>query len=176
MTIQNIIKQLNKPIYSKKPSGYENLVVPETNSLVGYLELAEDIGYCPPELLMGLLHNFIRQNKIKTYKYEEVDKWLINKAKGKNWYWRPLREKDKLDSFSNISCEIYDKLIPFHALKKLKIIGEEFGDQVSFFVSDYTSEMPDPFVMVVPKNVNKNVELESFIIIFDMWDEPGFGD
>jgi len=180
--IINIFKQKqNKPIsniFTKKPKGYDHLVIPETNSLVDYLDLAEDVAYCPPELLRGLLYNFLRQKRIKIYKYDEVDKWLVKKAKESevvNWYWRPLRIKDKLEKNNSLSCEVYDKLIPLHALEKLKLIENEFGNQVSFYVSDYTSDVPDPFIMVVPKNINTNVDVKDYIIIFDMWDEPGFG-
>ena len=75
----------------------------------------------------------------------------------------------------HIAERVNDKLIPLHALEKLKLIENEFGNQVSFYVSDYTSDVPDPFIMVVPKNINTNVDVKDYIIIFDMWDEPGFG-
>lgn len=73
----------------------------------------------------------------------------------------------------------YDKLVPLHALRKVKEIEGEFEgeEHVAFFVSDYAPaphiQYPDPFLMAVVVNARLDSGVGRFVI--DFWDEPGFG-
>ena len=58
-------------------------------------------------------------------------------------------------------------LIPIHILRNVKKIQDRFGTNVQFFVTDYATPKPDPFIMVTAYQVPR--------IIFGVWDEPGFG-
>lgn len=73
--------------------------------------------------------------------------------------------------------KVYDKLVPLHALKKVKLIEECFKDIVAFFVCDYAPaphiQYPDPFLMAIIDNPNLASGEGRFVI--DFWDEPGFG-
>lgn len=75
------------------------------------------------------------------------------------------------------SSNVYDKLVPAHALKKVIEIEKTFGDKVALFVSDYAPlphiQFPDPFLMAVVPNPKVNEGVGRFVI--DFWDEPGFG-
>lgn len=70
-------------------------------------------------------------------------------------------------------CPPYDRAVPQHALELVARIEARFGDQVKFFVSDYASANPDPFIMVRPAKRNTG-GFENFNLVFDVWDEPGF--
>src|SRR5258706_15357895 len=121
------------------------------------------------------------------------------------WEWQPLREKDRSndlwfgihasrkrdnwgseygsittpasDSCRGKSTQIYDKLVPLHALKKVALIEKHFGDKVGMFVCDYAPipaiPHPDPFLMAVIANPKVKEGEGRFVI--DFWDEPGFG-
>lgn len=83
------------------------------------------------------------------------------------------------DHLIKASGGAYDKLVPLHALRKVKEIEGEFkgNGHVAFFVSDYAPaphiEYPDPFLMAVVNNARLNQGVGRFVI--DFWDEPGFG-
>src|SRR5258706_45610 len=121
------------------------------------------------------------------------------------WEWQPLRERDRSndlwfgihasrkrdnwgseygsittpasDSCRGKSTQIYDKLVPLHALKKVALIEKHFGDKVGMFVCDYAPipaiPHPDPFLMAVIANPKVKEGEGRFVI--DFWDEPGFG-
>jgi hypothetical protein len=61
----------------------------------------------------------------------------------------------------------YHHAVPIHVLRQVNKIQDRFGDEVKFFVSDYTDPKPDPFIMVTALDVQQ--------IIFGVWDEPNFG-
>lgn len=170
-------------------------------SLVGsdkqcsYEELAKKLGFAPAELTRAQLLAFFEGELIKLYNYEQVQTWLIAKkeeAKAKNWCWRSLRERDVVTSYSwgwddensgwgdgfysskDWNCRPYERLVPAHALEKVAKIEAKFGDRVKFFVSDFASSNPDPFIMVRPAMSISGEEAE-YYMIFDVWDEPGFG-
>lgn len=72
--------------------------------------------------------------------------------------------------------QIYDKVVPLHALKKVALIEKEFRHPVAFMVSDYAPApafKADPFLMVVIQNNSLRTGEGRFVI--DVWDEPGFG-
>ncbi len=156
-----------------------------------YEEVAHSLGFIPAELTRTRLLEFFEEENVKLYDYAQVRTWLTRKkeqAKATNWCWRALREKDiitgyrwggdnKEDGFywsSEWSCRPYELLVPMHALEKVAKIEAKFGDRVKFFVSDYASTNVDPFVMVRPAMCNSGTHNE-YNLIFDAWDEPGFG-
>jgi len=119
------------------------------------------------------------------------------------WEWRPLRKKDhregttfgrKAEWWSSSvlkpasdwynfpgnsyrDSNVYDKLVPLHALKKVALIEKHFGDKVGMFVCDYAPipaiPHPDPFLMAVITNPRVKEGEGRFIL--DFWAEPGFG-
>jgi hypothetical protein len=137
----------------------------------------------------------------KADKEGQVD-WQKNKL---GWGWRPLRDKDYIEAtFGKLPAYIphdrghvwqpasdyytpvisgrserpkaYDKVVPIHALQKVALIEQEFGDLVKFFVSDYATPAwvnPDPFLMAVV--LNPKLSNQGGRMVIDMWLEPGFG-
>ena len=160
-----------------------------------YNEIAESLDFVPTELTRARLLGFFEADGIKLYDYSQVKAWLTGKkeqAKATHWCWRPLRKKDIPndqwgwnqesrkweDGFylNNWTCCPYDRLVPTHALEKIVKIKARFGDRVKFFVSDYASPNPDPFVMVRPAMpIPEGIAADEYLLIFDVWDEPGFG-
>lgn len=157
-------------------------------SLGIYEELAKELDFNPGELLTEQLIKFMEENNIPRFSYMEMTKYLTHKAEkaGKNWHWRPLRERDKPvgwqwgappswngrkyighDWYSDEwRCRPYDKAIPIDILRNVKKIQDKFEDKVYFFVSDYSVPQPDPFIMVTALDVPR--------IVFGVWDEPAF--
>ncbi len=167
------------PIIVEQPKPH--LVIVKGNSLEQYEEVAESLGFCPGQLLEEQIFRFLAQEKIMTFKFDEINKYLISKAK-KNykWVWRPLRKQDRTTDFNvfvamndmhgryDATYEPYDKAVPLKILKDVKKVNDKFGNKVAFFVSDFDHMIvPDPFIMVTAKNVDT--------IIFGVWDEPDFG-
>lgn len=160
-----------------------------------YEEIARKIGFAPAELIRAQLLEFFWSQEIKLYDYAQVGAWLSEKkeqANATHWCWRPLRQQDVMniqwgynpravegydDGFyaaGQMGCRPYDRLVPVHALLKVAAIEEKFGDQVRFFVSDYASPKADPFIMVRPATTFPGT-LAEYHLVFDVWDEPGFG-
>ena len=157
------------------------LVKENKEPLEDYTELAKALDFMPAQLLQTLLLNFMSLHHIPRFNYDQVYHYLARIAERENkiWIWRPLRERDKTDKFhifggigghgdyeNDSTHRRYDKAVPIHILKQVKTIQDEFGDQVGFFVSDYTVPVPDPFIMVTAAGVEN--------IIFGVWDEPAF--
>jgi len=112
-----------------------------------------------------------------------VSKYLESKCSGSQlWIWVPLRQQDLDKNISigggyghgHFSTEhvhhkvTYHKAIPIRILRDVKKIEQGMGEQnLAFFASDFEKlTYNDPFIMVTAKSMN--------IIIFGMWDEPGF--
>lgn len=154
-----------------------------------YEELAEDLDFCPAQLLEEQLKRFLGESNIPIYDYGEVDQYMAVLAEEQKmaWIWRPLRKCDRPNtgwngretqgtteydghgSYHDLKrYRPYDKAVPAHILRHVKKIQDKFGDNVKFFVSDYAVPNPDPFIMVTAEDVEK--------IVFGVWDEPGFGD
>lgn len=158
--------------------------------LTEYEKTAKELNFLPAALLHKQILQFLSDEKIFTYDFEKVMKYLwsdvekLNKnlIKEKNRsesllkvIWIPLRYEDGWDSrhegfgwhgSANDKNIMYDKLIPAHILKDVQKIENKFENKVKFFVSDYEVVNPDPFIMVTANNMNH--------IIFGVWDEPGF--
>lgn len=176
-------------------------VVVGTQSLGVYEELAGKLNYLPAQLLEEQLLRLLAENNIRVFDHDEVDRYLaaIAEAEGKMWIWRPLRDEDRPDwgeggagesnhhgwwgrtpkgsneYVGHGSCRPkehayrpYHRAVPVHVLRKVDLIQNKFGPRVKFFVSDYAVPKPDPFIMVTARDVSH--------IIFDVWDEPGFGN
>ena len=160
-----------------------------------YEGVAQSLGFIPAELTRAQLLEFFEDEGIKLYDYEQVSAWLTNKkveAKAENWCWRAFREKDIItdylwghetgvwidgfysSSYKKSECRPYERLVPMHALEKVAKIEAKFGDRVKFFVSDYAAPGADPFIMVRPAMCDSGT-LAEYNLIFDVWDEPGFG-
>lgn len=161
-----------------------------------YAEVAQSLGFMPAELVRAQLLEFFEAEGIKLYDYDQVSAWLTKKkadAGVEHWCWRPLREKDIVEGYQwgydgathkwidgfyssankHWECRPYARLVPQHALEKTVKIEKKFGDQVKFFVSDYARPDVDPFIMVRPATCHDgNLE---YNLVFDAWDEPGFG-
>jgi hypothetical protein len=177
-----------------RPTGaVPNRVVDET--LHGsYQEAAAAIGFGPAEFVRAQLIEFFAQQQIKLYNNDQVKVWLAAKRAeigADAWFWRPLRKKDVITEFvwgfndelrvledgyydsDRWECRPYARLVPKHALEKVAQIELRFGEQVKFFVSHYEDPDADPFIMVRPAECDD--EDVDYDLIFDAWDEPGFG-
>lgn len=162
---------------------------PITERQKSYVEIATAIGFVPEELVRAQLLTFFNENDIKIYDYAEVDAYLRKKRlqdKKNRWVWRPLRQADTPrehwhsppdelgdGSYYQNSCPPYSKLVPQPTLEKVAKIEKQFGNKVQFFVSDYAVPKPDPFIGVRVKGSIDSVE--TAMLVFDVWDEPGFG-
>lgn len=157
-----------------------------------YQQLTNDLGFIPAELTRDMLLSFFIKEGMPLFDNKSVHKWMVKKRKEVNiniWYWRPLREKDIITDYmwgewtgsdgyyrnSHDVCRPYEQLIPANVLQKVKKIENTFKDQVKFFVSDIAIPMPDPFIMVRPAKRNSGND-QDYMLIFDAWDEPGYGD
>jgi len=161
-----------------------------------YEQIAKKLGFAPEELVRNQLLSFLNEKAIKVYDYSEVDAYMIQKRKkaGKQfWMWRPLRDKDVIEDFcwgcdeydraaydgyyqaEDGSCRPYERLVPHHVLEKVVLLESKFKKKVAFFVSDYADPKPDPFIGVRPRRCADDEDPSDDMIIFDVWNEPGFG-
>lgn len=150
-----------------------------------YAAICKKLGINTGAPLEAELQAFLARNGICVYPRRKVreymDALIERERKAKNdktllWYWKPLRGKDKLSTlqFNNIPSTdsgrinvraTYRGIVPLPALMTVDVIVEHFGDRVVFFVSDYISDTPDPFLLVAGDGA-------SFIV--ESLDEPGF--
>lgn len=183
------------------PQGKVPTRLVESSKQRSYEEVAQSLGFMPAELVRAQLLEFFEEKGIKLYDYGQVSAWLTKKkveAGVSHWCWRPLREKDIItdyvwgynaanrtwiDGFYSSSaeswnksweCRPYARLVPQHAIEKVAKIEAKFGDRVKFFVSDYAHPDVDPFIMVRPAMRNDR-DNNNYHLVFDVWDEPGFG-
>lgn len=179
-----------RPIAELRGITYE-----EFQKMRDYASIAESIGFRPTQLVLTELYDFLEKQGIKIFAYGPVAKWLDSK-KPKNiehWCWRPLRKKDVIEKYrwgfergaltpshsgyyssSLWECRQYASLVPQHALEKVEKISLKFGDEVNFFVSDFATPNLDPFIMARPAACDDGAGSRDYIVVFDMWDEPGF--
>ena len=173
----------------------EQVIEPEKRQ--SYEEVARVLGFKPAELVRAELLEFFEQEGTKLYDCSQVKAWLSDKkkkAKAKHWCWRPLREKDIITGYlwgymkdtqtwddgfysstsKSWECRPYQRLVPLHALEKVVKLEAKFGGYVKFFVSDYAVPDVDPFIMVRPAACDDGGD--NYHLIFDAWDEPGFGE
>lgn len=170
------------------PVGREVTTIPlEDNERIAYERTCKAIGFEPAALLEARVLSFFKEKGIRIFDYAEVSAYMKQKAEAKKkiWHWRPLRAVDGImgwqwesfDSYSrllhdyynskNWNCRPYSREVPLRVLATVEQIHGEFGDQVKFFVTDYSVPRPDPFIAVVALDMPR--------LVFDYWDEPDFG-
>lgn len=197
--VQDEIRDLMKIASAPFPQARipEGLIEPHKQR--SYDEVAKQLGFAPAELVRAQLLEFFEAEGIKLYDYNQMSTWLTEKKKQANvtnWCWRALREKDVIKDYQwgfqgwnggkdvwddgfyvsgQLGCRPYDRLVPLHALEKVVKIEAKFGDRVKFFVSDYASPKADPFIMVRPEAMHASGTSVEYRLVFDAWDEPGFG-
>jgi hypothetical protein len=151
-----------------------------------YLEACLKVG-CNPSALQELqFKNFLFDNEIPLYDYNQVGEYLhyFARNRGLDVCWRAIRGEDgpsykslshtsrswdsiNQGSFSvapSSTIPVYDKLIPLRVLKTIALIQESYPKS-KFYVSDIAS-FPDPFAAV---NIGTGK-----LYVFAVWDEPGF--
>lgn len=149
-----------------------------------YSQLARELDYNPPTMLVQELRNFMAANSLPIYDTDQVEAYMASLAKkaDKDWHWYPLRDMDrsreitvrstfKIGRVFNGSTSLYSKEVPIHVLRLISRIPKHLRDEFGFFVTDYSVPNPDPFLMAVPFG-RPNREL---ITVIAVWDEPGFG-
>lgn len=145
------------------------------------------------------LEDVLKEELIHVYPMRDVNKYMGKiTPPGKNWGWKPCRRID-LDRTKKILTyhphnaagvllgEVYGRPIPYPALvtmDKIEEAAKAHSLPVSFFVSDYTARVPDPFLMVtVPiKGISQSEEIgnlwvmlpEPACFVVERWDEPSF--
>ncbi len=149
-----------------------------------YVAVAKQAGFSNGAMLQAQILRFLQREEMVTYNTERVARYmdsLVARERSLNpkseerllWCWRPLREQDKgalvshTDFWENgaIDQGQYNLPVPMSALQIVAKIAAEFPD-VHFYVSDYTSNQPDPFLAVTASGMH--------FIVVDVWDEPGF--
>ena len=148
-----------------------------------YLALAHGLNIASATRGLVLQHevaDFLWEHDIEMYDYDDVVNFLGEVApKGNNVYWRPLRDVDVTSDYNignkddpgyyddkEWNCRTYDKIIPIEILRNVKLLVEKFGDKLQFFVSDFASPNPDPFIMATARDMT--------CFVFGVWDGPGF--
>lgn len=126
---------------------------------------------------------------LHVYTFSLVDDYLYSKAieHGKNirWVWKAMRDADLkamagLQSYPVIDAESVDQTgvmdpmqyarrLPVSVLENVKNFLGEVPD-ANFFISDYVSVKPDPFLMVT----TPRLFAAGKIWVIQVWDEPGF--
>lgn len=148
----------------------------------GYADVAARLGFRPAAMVAAEMAAFAAKSGWETFALADVDRWLRQKAGKEGWSWRPLRDADCVNyawrgqhcgSYDPKDCAVYDRLVPERPLRKALALSERFGKEIAFFVSDVDAD-PDPFIMAVP-TISFDVVSE-VIMVFDVWDEPGFGN
>lgn len=163
--------------------------LPKTSGdLATYQRIAKKLGFHPSAQLRAEVLAFMADHGIKTYNYDRVHRYMDREAEkhGTGWSWFPMRAVDVLDidilepnhDSGDImgAAEPYKHVIPLRVLEKVELIEKKFDDAVRFYVTDYTAVDPDPFIAVYVENPNLDGDEtpEGSLIIFDVWDEPGF--
>ncbi len=89
------------------------------------------------------------------------------------WCWKPLRQSDEgwtnytsTAKHGHLSGQRYQGAVPLPMLRLVGRISKVFPE-VHFYVSDYPSKKPDPFLMVSALGPFNN-------LINGHWDEPDF--
>jgi hypothetical protein len=149
-----------------------------------YLEVAERIGLKSLPVMKSRVEHFLA-NVVgwPVYRYERVMAYLQYIADRDTGYagdggwagmgrtvptWLPFREKDRKGA-GNGHHQLYEREVPLHALQKIDRVEAEFPEApISFWVSDYKVERPDPFLMM------KVCQNETARWVIDVWDEPGW--
>jgi len=156
---------------------------------VGYMDLAVKIGLTPsPVMDEANLLDAISTVGLHVYDWTTVDEYLYRKALRQGahmrWVWKPLREADlqsahmanaasgfTIPRVGYIFAEQYAQEVPLRILMDVKAILDA-DPSAKFFISDYETIKPDPFLMVTTEKLLKAGKCW----IIDRWDEPGFSE
>lgn len=164
-----------------------------------YDELAGKVGINVPNYKRArIFEQYLREKDWPIYSLPAVTKYLNKMAKAQGarhgWGWHPLRSKDRIEATFGTGREttprfdwyhhshfgVYQRRVPYHALERVHAIETECNpllldkgcQAVAFFVSEYTVERPDPFLLAVLPQPN---DYDPPRYVIDFWDEPGFG-
>jgi hypothetical protein len=184
-----------KPAVPRPTPALVTLTDGEMEKLVAYRKTADALGFRPAQLILNEIYAFMADAGIEVFELRKVRSYLTaNKPKGvDHWCWRPLRADDAIKKYtwdldddgrpendgyyssSLWECRPYESLVPAHALEKVARIQARFGKDVKFFVSDFAKPDTDPFIMCRPAPCDSGDGGRPYEIVFDVWDEPGFG-
>lgn len=142
-----------------------------------YKALALKLGVACEESLRLELQAALAEMGLRIYKMGAVTKYLIGLCpEGEFVCWKTLRKRDAHgDSMAGPTKHhtrvniVYDHPVPYPVLLTVDRLQERFGDEISFYVSDYEAPIPDPFLLVV---LSRGGADGQFIV--ERWDEPGF--
>lgn len=152
----------------------------EEQTLMDYVALAKELGITSAQVAEMELRLWLRAEAIHVYDMESVKLYMDEKVRkekpGHNWAWRGLREADhhrqiaRANPAQNRSSipwpSPYPHAVPMPVLLTVKRILERFKDAVSFYVTDYQVQKPDPFLAVQLH--------DSPLFVVERWDEPSF--
>ncbi len=190
------VKVLEPPTIEATAPRPRAVAAQSTPMLESYSSIAATMGFNPSALVDERLKSYFASKGIPLFDLGKVDDYLLKVAKKSGldgWVWRPMRSKDIVEGYrfgsrdlsdhdewtirgfyssGEWACRVYGGLVPAHALLRAAGVEAEFVDEVSFFVSDFAKSSPtlDPFLMVRSKAP------DGALFIFDIWDEPGFGN
>jgi hypothetical protein len=134
-----------------------------------YLKLCEELDFNPIDLRIMRFERLCFEHEIPIYDLTQVKDYLQRQAQKINMTMRfvPLSTRDgTYDYAGHGSSRPYPHIIPLRILQTVKLIKENFPDS-RFFVSKI-EKFPDPFIGVDLDTKNTR------LIIFGVWDEPGF--
>lgn len=177
-----------------RPRGSVPSVTPKDAD--GYTRIARELNFNPPSLKTATFLAFCNDQGIRIYDYAKVSDYMdqtVRKEARKRdideedimWGWFPFRERDRINfdmedsNHEYIRLEAfepaYKKLIPARVLANVRKIEKQFP-QAKFFVTDYAVRDPDPFIAVYLGTIQRNEDpiANDHLIVFDVWDEPGF--
>lgn len=195
---QGAVKETAAPAMERPVAELRGISYEQFQKMRDYTSIAKSVGFRPAELILVELYDFLEKQSIKIFSYGAVYRWLNSKRPAgiDHWCWRPLREKDVIKeylwgfeagsngqtisssgyyNYKRWDCRPYSRLVPQHALEKMEKIALQFGDEVKFFVSDFAVPDLDPFIMARPAACDDAAGPLNNTVVFDMWDEPGFG-
>lgn len=167
------------PLVRPEPMQFEAV---DHDALAEYVAVAESIGFSNPALARARLLNFLQREEIPVYSNERVSNFmtaLVIKEHGPMshnmgipygvvWVWNPLlhdRPPSTWATYGSFSGPRYAREVPLDVLKTVARVKTAF-QEAKFYVTDYQSMVPDPFLCV------KLDDCEHVVIA--VWDEPDF--
>ena len=153
----------------------------DSDALAEYVAVADSIGFSNPALARARLLNFLQREEIPVYDNDRVASFMgelvdkINSERKRGdrdivWAWRAIvnGSRSLVSGWSHngmISQHEYERAVPLDALKTVSKIRGEFPE-ARFYVTDYESVRPDPFLCVMLDGCEH--------VVIAVWDEPDF--
>lgn len=167
-----------KPAAPTRPEPIAVEVV-DSDALAEYVAVAESIGFSNPALARARLLNFLQREEIPVYDNGRVDEFMGNIVSGINssrprgerdlvWIWKPLIGEARRDFWTvngAFHWRQYSMAVPMGALKDVAKVKAEFPE-ARFYVTDYETVKPDPFLCVKLDGCEH--------VVIAVWDEPDF--